>query len=46
MEENRYCPECCWDTLHAAVDLFPDEVDSPLVWMCTVCLEENSLVDE
>lgn len=46
MEEKRYCPECCTETMQGACALFPDEVDSPLVWVCSVCNEEVDIKDE
>ena len=46
MEEKRYCPECCTETLQASVPLFPDEIDGTQVWMCTICLEEIDIVEE
>jgi hypothetical protein len=46
MEEKRYCPECCCNTLQAAVPSDPDCIDAPLVWMCTNCLELVDIVDE
>lgn len=46
MEEKRYCPECCTETMQGACALFPDEVDSPLVWVCSACNEEVDIKNE
>lgn len=44
MEKHKYCPECCCETLHFQAKLFPDEDDSPLIWVCTICNEGTDLV--